>query len=279
MEFSHELIMPNEDLPFKMFLFEGACGNYFRDKHWHRSVEIFAVFEGSLDFYLNREVHPLRSGEFMLVNSNEIHSIDAGSRNCTVVLQIPLKTFEKYYTAELFIRFTHDRCEKDAEVMELIRDMYTTYCEKQCGYEMKVVSRYYMLLYLLVSAYRESEVSPDVLKANKRLGALSMITNYMKENYRSDLSLDSLAEVFGCSPAYLSKMLKKYAGINYKAYLQSIRLEYAYQELVNTERTISSIAMDHGFASSKAFTRAFQAKYGMSPSEYRAKGGEPYGRR
>ena len=163
--------------------------------------------------------------------------------------------------------------------MELIRDMYTTYCEKQCGYEMKVVSRYYMLLYLLVSAYRESEVSPDVLKANKRLGALSMITNYMKENYRSDLSLDSLAEVFGYSPAYLSKMLKKYAGINYKAYLQSIRLEYAYQELVNTERTISSIAMDHGFASSKAFTRAFQAKYGMSPSEYRAKGGEPYGRR
>lgn len=106
-----------------------------------------------------------------------------------------------------------------------------------------------------------------------------MITNYMKENYRSDLSLDSLAEVFGYSPAYLSKMLKKYAGINYKAYLQSIRLEYAYQELVNTERTISSIAMDHGFASSKAFTRAFQAKYGMSPSEYRAKGGEPYGRR
>lgn len=59
MEFSHELIMPNEDLPFKLFLFEGACGHYFRDKHWHRSVEIFAVFEGKLDFYLNSEVYPL----------------------------------------------------------------------------------------------------------------------------------------------------------------------------------------------------------------------------
>ena len=30
MQFSHELIMPNEDLPFKMFLFEGSSGNYFR---------------------------------------------------------------------------------------------------------------------------------------------------------------------------------------------------------------------------------------------------------
>ena len=56
MEFSHELIVPNEDLPFKMFMFEGKDGKYFRDKHWHRSVEIFAVFEGTLDFYLNNDM-------------------------------------------------------------------------------------------------------------------------------------------------------------------------------------------------------------------------------
>ncbi len=271
MQFSHELIIPNEDLPFKMFLFEGACGSYFRDKHWHRSVEIFAVFEGNLDFYLNSEVYPLYSGQFMLVNSNEIHSIDAGSRNYTVVLQIPLKTFEKYYTAEQFIWFTHDECVQDEKVMDLIRDMYTTYCEKRCGYEMKVTSRYYMLLYLLVSSYREAAVSSEMVKQNKKLGRLSMITNYIKENYTSDLSLESLAEIFGYSPAYLSKLLKRYAGINYKAYLQGIRLECAYQELMNTEQTISSIAMDNGFASSKAFTRAFQSKYGMTPSEYRGR--------
>lgn len=271
MEFSHELIMPNEDLPFKMFLFEGACGGYFRDKHWHRSVEIFAVFEGNLDFYLNNEVYPLYSGEFMLVNSNEIHSIDAGSRNFTVVLQIPLKTFEKYYTAKQYVRFTHDKRGQDAEVMGLIRDMYTTYCRKQCGYEMKVVSSYYMLLYLLVSVYRESEVAPEMLRQNRRLGGLSMITNYIKENYKTDLSLESLAEIFGYSPAYLSKLLKRYAGINYKAYLQSVRLECAYQELVNTKQTISSIAMENGFASSKAFTRAFKEQYKMTPSEYREK--------
>ncbi len=277
MEFSHELIMPNEDLPFKMFLFEGACGNYFRDKHWHRSVEIFAVFEGNLDFYLNNQVCPLCSGEFMLVNSNEIHSIDAVSRNYTVVLQIPLKTFEKYYTAEQFIRFTHDGRRQDAEIMSIIRDMYATYRKKECGYEMKVVSSYYMLLYLLVSGYRESEVTPDMLRKNRKLGGLSMITNYIKENYKSDLSLEALAEIFGYSPAYLSKLLKRYAGINYKAYLQSVRLECAYQELMNTERTISSIAMDNGFASSKAFTRAFQEKYKMTPSEYRKRSMESRG--
>ena len=81
MEFSHELIVPNEDLPFKVFVFEGREGNYFRDKHWHRSVEIFAVFEGELSFYINEEKYPLRPGEFMLVNSNEIHSVDSPEQN------------------------------------------------------------------------------------------------------------------------------------------------------------------------------------------------------
>ena len=47
MEFQHELIIPNEGLPFKLFLFEGRNGNYVREKHWHTSIEIFTVMEGS----------------------------------------------------------------------------------------------------------------------------------------------------------------------------------------------------------------------------------------
>ena len=48
MEFQHELIIPSEGLPFKVFLFEGGKGNYEREKHWHTSIEIFSVLDGSL---------------------------------------------------------------------------------------------------------------------------------------------------------------------------------------------------------------------------------------
>ena len=69
MEYSHEIIVPNDDLPFKMFIFEGSRGGYIRQKHWHRSMEIFAVFDGEMEFYLNDKRYPLHPGEFMLVNS------------------------------------------------------------------------------------------------------------------------------------------------------------------------------------------------------------------
>lgn len=53
MDANHEIIIPNKGLPFKMFIFEGKNGNYVRNKHWHTSIEIFAVFKGSVRFFLN----------------------------------------------------------------------------------------------------------------------------------------------------------------------------------------------------------------------------------
>ena len=269
MEYTHEIIMPNDDIPFKMFLFEGKDGNYVRQKHWHRSVEIFALFEGELEFYINEIRYPLQPGEFMLVNSNEIHSILSPKKNQTVVLQIPLATFEKYYTDERFIYFSHSSRLQDEEVMRLIREMYLAYQEKKCGYELKVQSQFYMLVYLLVTKYRKTEVNEDLIRHNKNLNKLSAITSYMKENYKKDLSLESLAKTFGYSPTYLSRMFQKYAKTNYKTCLDNIRLEHAAKDLMNTEITIGEIAFNNGFANSKAFAKVFQAKYGMLPSEFR----------
>lgn len=269
MEYTHEIIMPNDDIPFKMFLFEGKDGNYVRQKHWHRSVEIFALFEGELEFYINEIRYPLQPGEFMLVNSNEIHSILSPKKNQTVVLQIPLATFEKYYTDERFIYFSHSSRLQDEEVMRLIREMYLAYQEKKCGYELKVQSQFYMLVYLLVTKYRKTEMNEDLIRHNKNLNKLSAITSYMKENYKKELSLESLAKTFGYSPTYLSRMFQKYAKTNYKTCLDNIRLEHAAKDLVNTEITIGEIAFNNGFANSKAFAKVFQAKYGMLPSEFR----------
>ena len=71
MDANHEIIIPNKGLPFKMFIFEGKNGNYVRNKHWHTSIEIFAVFKGSVRFFLNDEEYYLKEGEFVIVFGNE----------------------------------------------------------------------------------------------------------------------------------------------------------------------------------------------------------------
>lgn len=267
MEFQHELIIPDEGLPFKIFLFEGGNGQYVREKHWHTSIEIFAVLEGRLTFYLNEEKHPLEAGKLILINSNEIHSIHAPEANKTAVLQIPLKQFENYFTAQRYIRFSPSREDADAELLGLLEKLYYTYEQKAAGWEFQMMSAYYQVLYLLVKTYRITEAAEKDIRDSRHLDTLSRITSYMREHYREDLKLNDVAEVFGYSPAYLSRMFQKYAKINFKAYLQEIRLTYACRELMNTDHTISRVALDNGFCSSRAFASEYRKKYGCLPSE------------
>lgn len=269
MEFSHEIIVTNENFPFQLFLFEGKDGNYVREKHWHRSVEIFAVFEGGLTFLVNEKQYPLEPGEFMLVNANEIHSVLSPKKNKTVVLQIPISVFSQYFTDDQFILFSHSSRVQDEQIMSALKEMYETYLQNETGFDFRVMGLFYQILYLLVSKYRKEEVSPKVIQHSKGLNRLSQITGYINDNYTKEFTLDSLAEIFGYSPSYVSRMFRKYAKTNYKDYLQNIRVEAAYRELVNSENTISEIAMSHGFPNSKAFSKAFQKKYRMLPSEYR----------
>ena len=297
MEFQHELIILNEGLPFKLFLFEGRNGNYVREKHWHTWIEIFTVMEGTLSFYIDEEEYPLEAGEFLIINSNEVHSIQAPVRNETIVLQIPLKQFEDYFTAQRFIRFRSEAAgrngkfrlsdelqsrdlhtrgakqggtdseELDRRMVSLIQELYRVYMERETGYEFRTRAVFYEILYLMVSRYRETEVQESKLKNSRRLDALSKITTYMREHYKEDLKLSGLAAMFGYSDAYLSRMFRKYAKVNFKTYLQDIRMAYAYKELLNTDHTISSIALDNGFASSRAFSKEFVKRYGILPGK------------
>ena len=265
----HEVIVPNRGLPFKLFLFEGKDGKYIRDKHWHRSVEIFAVKDGSLNFFLNEKKYHLQAADFVLVNSNEVHSIYAPDPNETIVLQIPLGSFAGYYTEEQFIWFSHSEKSDDERIFSLLNEMYEQNTECRMGYELQMLSCFYQLEYLLVTRYRKLEVHEELLKNTKQLKRLGVITGYLKEHYTEDISLEKLAGIFGYSPSYLSRMFQKYAKINYKDYLQSVRFEHAVKELEETEHQIGDIALNHGFPNSKAFSNLMRKKYGYLPNEYR----------
>lgn len=268
-KFKHELVLPNNDLPFKMFVFEGMEGNYQVVKHWHNSIEIFLVLEGNIDFYINSSHYPLKENQLILVNSNEIHSINAPKSNQTIVLQIPIQSFEQYTMEEQFLWFHNVELEHSEDLIDTIRYMYEIYQAKEYGYELEVKSYFYHLLYLLVTKHQENAIDKERIEWNRNLKKLSKITSYIMENHTSEFSLISVAKVFGFSPTYLSRMFQKYAEINYKSYVQNVRVEFAYKELVNTNLSIEQISINNGFANSKSFSKAFHKRYGSLPSEYR----------
>lgn len=269
MQFRHETVIPNEAFPFRLFLFEGKNGNYKVTKHWHRSVEIFLVMEGRIDFYINSSLYELRSGNFIIVNSNEIHSIDCPEPNETIVLQIPADQFAGFGDEDGFLSFAPRGDEQDERLKGLINDMFCACNERKYGYELKVKSQFMELLYLLVTEFQEKQEDTLRQTQKKHLDKLSRVTAYMKEHYNRELSQEEVARHFGFTPAYLSRIFKKYAQIGYRTYLSDLRMRYALREMMNSDRQLGDIALDNGFSDSRAFAKAFKKRYGCLPSEYR----------
>ena len=174
-QYQHEVIVPDKGFPFKLFLFEGHSGKYIREKHWHRSIEIFAVQEGELDFILDTTHYHLGEGEFIIVNSNEVHAIHANRPNHTIVLQIPLNQFASYFTGEQFIWFSHSERTYDEQVACLIFRMYKVYRMQTDGYDFEILSMFYQLLHILVKKYRKLDVQDELLKSNQQLNRLGML--------------------------------------------------------------------------------------------------------
>ena len=87
---------------------------------------------------------------------------------------------------------------------------------------------------------------------------------------RSDaLTLRALASRLGYSEYYVSRKFKAISGLSFREYLRGRRLAFALKALRDSHADILSIALDHGFSSHEAFTRAFRGLYGITPSEYR----------
>lgn len=92
------------------------------------------------------------------------------------------------------------------------------------------------------------------------------------KNYNDEaLTLRFLARRLGYSEFYTTRKFKEIAGMQFREYLRQRKLAFALKELRDGEKSILDIALDYGFSSHEAFTRAFKAAYGVPPGEYRKK--------
>src|SRR5262245_56221509 len=85
------------------------------------------------------------------------------------------------------------------------------------------------------------------------------------------LSLEELARVAHFSPFHFHRVFRGLVGESVKEHVRRLRLERAAQRLRFSEESATSIAFGAGYEAHEAFTRAFRAMFGCSPSQFRAR--------
>ena len=84
---------------------------------------------------------------------------------------------------------------------------------------------------------------------------------YINENYAEDIDLDGMAEHFGYSKYYFSRMFNAALGTSLTDYVSAVRLMRALDMLKRTGCTVSQAAMECGFSSLPTFYRVLKKNY------------------
>jgi AraC-like DNA-binding protein len=91
----------------------------------------------------------------------------------------------------------------------------------------------------------------------------------MDRRYAEPLDVPALAALTHLSPSRFGKVFLDVFGETPHRYLQRRRVERAMALLRQTDRPVTEVAWDVGFASLGTFSRTFSAIVGSSPSEFR----------
>lgn len=274
MEFKHELVKPNNDINIK-FIHATDYGR-FVSSHWHSSMEIIYILDGTLDVTINGITHILNADDLIVISPKCIHSTNHQLENTSILLQIPFSILQNNISNINNIFF---KCYPDIitaknstalqNIKALLKEFATIYDSKPNCYTLKATSLLYDILFILINSFGVYSEIFDQKKSERYFDRLSLITQYVKEHYSECIDLNTISNEVGLNPEYFSRFFKKYMGTTFLKYLNNIRLEHVHSELLNTDYSISEIIERNGFTSYKQFISIFKETYGCKPSDIR----------
>ena len=135
----------------------------------------------------------------------------------------------------------------------------------------KLLNRFRVGQFLIqaLTMFKAGEVVPQSEYSSR----MSALLHYINQHAGEQISLDQLQEQFFVSKFVLMKEFKEYTGISIHQYLLTRRVVMA-QELIQQGMKPNEAAVKCGFLEYTSFYRAFKARTGISPEQYRQRNGK-----
>lgn len=105
--------------------------------------------------------------------------------------------------------------------------------------------------------------------AERTMGVVEKINQYIDRHLDGDLSLTQLAEIVHLNPAYLSRLYKISSGISLSEYINEVKLNKCRELLRQPYLKIHEVGSAVGFDSPPYFTRFIKKMVNMTPQEFR----------
>ena len=250
-----------------------------RSSHIHQAYEIYYLLSGSRRMFYNDSIYILDRGDLAFIPPNTIHrTLHTNDRTherivvtfgpeampgLTPAAQTP--EFGRLFAADPVLHLAGANRDYVEERLSRLLSEYEQ-PDEFSALSIRSVLQELLVFLIRYKRYKNEERVQEINTADR---LMQKAARYIRGHYMDNVSLESVAAFVGLSPCYFSKKFKSATGFGYREYLLTVRVREACAMLLETDKSITEIALDCGFSDSNYFGDVFKREKGVSPLKYR----------
>jgi len=245
--------------------------------HWHREMEILYILNGHATVNMDGECYELNPLEAIVIDYSKIHEVlYALPQTMGICIHVSRSLLNRFLANQELMSFhcsknhlTEEQAEAYERMCAMLKKLTVLYVNQQKTYQLRSNSMILEILADLIEHFSEPVIPVTGYVRLSNIERLEQICDYVEHNYKEEITLQDAADELGLNREYFCRFFAQNMSISFVKYVNQVRINHIYQDILHTEDSIQEIMERHGFFNQKLFYRTFKERYGCTPREAR----------
>lgn len=238
-------------------------------QHTHHFTELFYIVKGKGSFLLPDQEVPVKENDLVIINPNVEHTERSNYEDSLEYIALGIEGLAFSLPEEQHSRLGLYTYQGERE--DILFYLNKLLNEIQRNHDEYEVICQNIIEILIIKFRRAKQFNVEKTQPKNINKTVAFVKYFINQNYRDNLTLDTLAKAGHINKYYLSHRFKEDMRISPMEYVNQVRIKEAKMQLETTNYRIADIAEFTGFSSQSFFTQSFKRETDFTPSSFRKK--------
>lgn len=245
--------------------------------HWHRELEILYILNGHATVNMDGERYELEPFDAIVIDYSKVHEVlYALPQTMGICIHISRSLLNRFLPNQEILNFhcakkwlREEQMMSYQKICESLKEMTVLYMNQQKTYQLRSNAVIYTILAELIDFFSVKVTPNNHYTKRTNIERLGEVCDFVEHHYKEEITLQEAADELGLNREYFCRFFSKNMGISFIKYVNLLRINHIYQDILHTEDGIQEIMERHGFFNQKLFYQTFKEHYGCTPREVR----------